>query len=110
MRRFQWFALENGRQVGRFVDERHIDPARSDLPCPRLSLDTMEPLVSAADGKTYTSKAAMRASYLPSGNPEGVRFEEIGNDPARLKPMQKPKTDRRAIKDAVQRAAAQTRA
>lgn len=46
--------------------------------------DDTEPLQSAADGKWYTSKAAMRESYKASNNPRGITFEEVGNDPRYL--------------------------
>lgn len=42
--------------------------------------DETEPLQSAADGKWYTSKAAMRESYKASNNPRGIAFEEVGDD------------------------------
>jgi hypothetical protein len=59
-----------------------------------------------ADGKIYTSKSAMRATYKPSGNPEGKRYVEIGDDASVTapKPRAKPKIDRSAIKATVNKA------
>jgi hypothetical protein len=76
------------------------EPKRSDLPCPRLMSDIMPPVQSQVDGRVYDSKSAIRASYRAHG------VEEIGNDPARLKPFERPKTDRRQIKQTVEKAVA----
>lgn len=84
-----------------------VEPAfhkRSILGAPMIASDEMAPTQSMADGKVYTSKAALRATYLPSGNPEGARYTEVGNDPAMFRPRPKPKPDRKAIKAAVGRA------
>lgn len=82
-----------------------IAPARSDLPTPMLIRDALdEPLQSQANGKWYETKSGLRASYLPSGNPDGIRYVEVGNDPARLKPFQRPKRDPKTVRDAVDRA------
>lgn len=48
--------------------------------------DEQEPLMSMADGKMYTSKAAMRASYKPGGNPQGKEYVEVGDDSRYLNP------------------------
>ena len=54
---------------------------RSDaIPVPYFISDTQEPLQSMADGKYYSSKSAMRASYKPSGNPDGKSYVEIGTE------------------------------
>ncbi|TPK70198.1 hypothetical protein FJ930_19720 [Mesorhizobium sp. B2-4-15] len=55
---------------------------------------------SMLDGKYYTSKSALRATYRVAG------VEEVGNDPARLRRRKKPKVDRKAIKDTLHKAAA----
>lgn len=78
--------------------------ARGNHSCPALIGDEMPPTKNMVDGKYYTSKTAMRATYKPSGNAEGVRFAEIGDDPAMLRPTAKPKPDRAAIKATVGRA------
>ena len=75
-------------------------PKRSDLPCPRLASDIMEPVQSQVDGKVYDSKASIRAHYRQAG------VIEVGNDPARLKHFQKPKVSRKDVKDSVERAKA----
>lgn len=77
---------------------RQIESARSDLPFPQVMSDTMEPVQSMLDGKMYTSKRALRATYRAAG------VVEVGNDPARLKPRKKPKADEKAIRDTVDHA------
>ena len=54
---------------------------RSILGAPMVVSDEMPPTRSMLDGKCYTSKAALRATYRPSGNEEGPCFVEVGNDP-----------------------------
>jgi hypothetical protein len=77
---------------------------RSILGAPILIGDEMPPAKSMVDGKIYTSKAAMRATYKPSGNAEGHSFVEVGNDSAMFCRRSKPKPDRAAIKATVGRA------
>lgn len=88
-----------------------IEPWTRDAPpvLPRIDTsDDQEALVSMADGKTYTSKAKMRESYKASNNPQGVNFIEVGHE-TRAKPQVKPKPDRAAIKDSVDRAYSEMR-
>lgn len=88
-----------------------VEPWTRDAPpvLPRIDTsDDQEPLVSMADGKTYTSKAKMRESYKASNNPQGVNFIEVGHE-TRAKPQTKPKPDRAAIKDSVDRAYSEMR-
>jgi hypothetical protein len=75
------------------------EPARSDMPIPFVASDTMEPVQSMVDGKFYTSKAVLRASYKAAG------VVEVGNDPARLRPKPKTAPDRKAIRQSLQKAA-----
>lgn len=77
-----------------------------DLCAPQVIRDEMAPVQAQHDGKIYDSKRAIRASYEPSGNAEGKKYIEVGNDPARHKPFKRPPPDRKAIKDAVQRGVA----
>ena len=79
--------------------------ARSDLPMPMIRVDTTPPLRSMADGKVYTSKAAMRASYKASGNPQGIEYTEVGDDRSFVNPAPKPlkRADRKAVREAVER-------
>jgi hypothetical protein len=75
-------------------------PKRSDLPCPRLASDVMDPVQSQVDGQLYDSKSAIRRHYRQSG------VEEVGNDPARLRPFQRPKVTREEVKATVEKAKA----
>jgi hypothetical protein len=83
--------------------------AASDLPAPMLLSDSMEPTQSMVDGQFYTSKAALRSTYKPSGNKEGKSYVEVGNDTSVTspKPVKKPKPDRNAIKATVGKAFSQ---
>lgn len=79
---------------------------RSHLATPMIIHDGMQPIRSMADGKIYTSKAAMRQSYKPSGNPEGKRYVEVG-DQVSTKLAPKPRPDRKAIEATVAKAFSQ---
>lgn len=75
-----------------------IEPWNRDAPpvLPRIDTsDDQEPLVSMADGQTYTSKAKMRESYKASNNPRGKEFIEVGDDPKYLKPTHNPQQPRK---------------
>jgi len=65
--------------------------------------DTMPP-TEHVDGKTYESKSAFRAVTKANG------MIEVGNDPARLRPGDKPKRDDRKIDAAIHRAIAEVNA
>jgi hypothetical protein len=94
------FALiDFSREIVAPVKPRH-EPKRSDLPCPRLMTDIMEPVQSQLDGRMYDSKSALRATYRAAG------VIEVGNDPARLRPRKKKPIDEKAVSDAVEKAEA----
>ena len=78
---------------------------RSHLAAPSFVGDAIEPTQSMVDGKYYTSKSALRSTYKPSGNKEGTRYIEVGNDPSVTRPTPKLKPDRAAIRAAVRKAA-----
>lgn len=77
--------------------------ARADFPCPRVVTDTMPP-IEHVDGKFYDSKSAFRATTKANG------MIEVGNDPARLRPGDKPKRDDRKIDAAIHKAIAEVTA
>lgn len=94
-------------EIRPFVNRVYDD--ENPFPLPRVNTtDDQEPLVSMADGKTYTSKAKMRESYKASNNPQGVNYIEVGHETRTASPA-KRKPDRAGIKDAVERAAAEMR-
>lgn len=76
---YAWYDNGKGRSVYRPVF-KDTSLNRSDLPIPYMSLDTIEPTVSQADGKEYTSKSALRATYKAENNPQGINYTEIGNE------------------------------
>ena len=69
-------------------------------------MDTMPAVQSQVDGKMYTSKAALRATYKPSGNAEGKEYVEVGNDPSRLKPFKRKPPDTAKNVEALKKAEA----
>lgn len=75
--------------------------ARSDdIPVPNFISDTTEPLEHPLTGKFYTSKREFSRITKERG------YEEVGNDPNRLKVNAPKKADRSKIKEAVQKAQA----
>lgn len=77
---YAWVDLGDGRSVYRNVAPKPRGE-RSHLPSPMVVCDTLDqPTQSMADGKYYTSKSAMRATYRPSGNPQGNSYIEVGNE------------------------------
>lgn len=78
----------------------------SDMPSPMVIMDTMPAVQSQVDGKMYTSKAALRATYKPSGNAEGKEYVEVGNDPSRLKPFKRKPPDTAKNVEALKKAEA----
>lgn len=75
-----------------------LEPKRSDLPCPRLASDIMEPVQSQVSGRFYDSKSALRAEYRATGH------IEKGND--KRPPWKMPRTPREKIRETVRKAAA----
>ncbi len=80
------------------------DEPRCPLTAPMVISDTIEPVRSMADGNYYSSKAALRSTYKPSGNPDGISYIEVGND--QPKTPVKPKTDEKAIQASLEKALA----
>ena len=79
MSEYRWIDRGDGRQTLRRVREPRPS-SRSDLPCPMLIGGFAEPVQSAADGKWYSSPAALSRSHRASGNPHGIDFIELGNE------------------------------
>ena len=73
---------------------------RADFPIPFAISDTMDP-TEHIDGKHYTSKSQFRAVTKAHG------CIEVGNDPARLRKIERPKADPNARREAVAKAIAQ---
>jgi hypothetical protein len=79
----------------RFVRDT-VRPARSDLPCPHIVTDTMDP-TEQIDGKFYTSKRAFRAVGRAAG------LTEVGNEKLPPKRYTPGPGRREAIKEAFER-------
>lgn len=80
--------------------DNHARPEER-LAAPNVISDNQPFIQSMATGEWFDSKAALRATYKPSGNKQGERYTEVGGDPAILKPFKKPKPDRTKIRAAV---------
>lgn len=75
-----------------------------------VTSDTMDqPVKSMADGRYYSSKAALRATYRPSGNPQGESYIEVGNDTSAAI-ASKPTRDPAQIDNALHKALARYQA
>lgn len=74
--------------------------ARRLVSAPRILSDYIEPCLGA-DGKMHDSLASLRATYLPSGNPRGERFLELGDQ--EIKPTE-VKFDRKQRRDDIKAA------
>lgn len=69
---------------GKLVPKHQAAPLhrsqRSAFPTPSLRRDSIEPVQSMADGKTYDSLSALRRTYRAEGNPQGIEYQEIGDE------------------------------
>ena len=75
---------------------------RADFPIPMMVRDFADPVQSCADGKWYSSKAALARSHKAAHNPHGQDFIELGNEAA---PTFTPhKTDEKAERDVIRKA------
>lgn len=70
------------------------------IAAPRILSDYIAPCLGA-DGKMHDSLASLRATYLPSGNPRGERFYELGDQKIENKP---PEFDRKQRRDDIKAA------
>lgn len=70
------------------------------LPVPYFISDTTEPLQHPIDGKFYTSKSTFSKITRQAG------AIEVGNDPARLRPKPKEKTDPKVYRESIEKAKA----
>lgn len=102
MAEYGWIITGDGRQVYRRL-ESGPPPARSSLPFPMVITDDMDPVQSQLDGKFYTSKSMLRATYRAAG------VTEVGNDPARLRKPKRKQPDRKGIRDTIEKAEARFR-
>jgi hypothetical protein len=93
---YAWFVFDDGRSY-----HRRLDAQEQSERGPIIMSDNIDAVMSHADGKTYTSKSALYRSYKPDGNPQGVRYECIGEQIA--KPFERPKRDKAAARRAIDR-------
>ncbi|UIJ43788.1 zinc ribbon domain-containing protein [Sphingomonas cannabina] len=109
------FACDSGHRFERAVPLARFDEVQA-CPCgsaahrlvsaPRVISDYIEP-IRGPDGKIHDSMRSYRRSLEPSGNPQGERYIEIGNE--ELKP-QTPKFDRQQRVDDIKAAIADVKA
>ena len=91
-----WFVFDDGRKLLRKIHQEEVERG------PAILSDHIEPVVSMADGKTYDSKSALYRTYRPDGNPQGVRYECVGNEDTSK--FERPVRDARKSIEAVKRA------
>lgn len=65
--------------------------------------DSIGPVKSQADGKVYDSLSGLYGSYEPGGNPQGIKYECVGNDTASLTNFTPPPRDDAKAHEAIQR-------
>ena len=95
------------KSISELVREHKVRMGTSSLSSPYFVTDTLDtPLYSGADGKQYTSKSALRATYKASGNPRGVEFHEVGNDTS-FTPPKEIKTSDAGIDNSIRKAISQ---
>lgn len=70
------------------------EDARRLISAPRILSDFIEPCLGA-DGKMHDSLASLRATYLPSGNPKGERYYELGDQKLEAAPKTFDRKQRR---------------
>lgn len=70
------------------------------IPVPYFISDVCEPTQHPIDQKFYTSKSTFEKITRDAG------YETVGNDPARLRQPVRPKADKAAIKQSVEKAIA----
>lgn len=99
-----WFRTSDGRLIYRRI-EREPRGSRSDLPAPRLVRPFDKPVQSAANGKWYDHPSDLAKSHRASGNPHGIDFVEVGNEPMPA-PARAAPTDYRQIKEDIRAAKA----
>ncbi|MEZ2132699.1 MULTISPECIES: hypothetical protein [unclassified Sinorhizobium] len=95
-----WHQTDNWPSACSVIPER---AASDTLPVPYFISDSIEPLQSMADGRYYSSKAALRATYRPSGNPDGVSYVEVGNEPIRT-PKKDTASHAKSVRESLQMA------
>lgn len=98
----RWYKLENGRSVYRAVPTSSAE--KSDFPVPYMRQDSIDPVMSHADGKMYDSISALRRTYKADGNPQGVNYLEVGNED--MTKSTPPQRDNKKAIEAIERAEA----
>lgn len=92
-----WFVYDDGRRYLRPIHARETVERG-----PSIMSDHIDAVLSHADGKMYDSKSALYRSYRADGNPQGVRYECIGERVA--EPYKKAKPDTAGQMQAINRA------
>lgn len=94
---FAWFKYDDGRSYHRKVCRQENNSAGI-----TIMSDHIDPIRSMADGKTYDSKSALYRTYQPDGNPQGIRYECMGNEDTSK--FTAPKRNKQHSIDAIKRA------
>lgn len=103
-------AFDRMLPLARYAEPQACDcgaAARKVLTAVRVISDAIEPQYGP-DGKLHDSRSSLRAACMPSGNPKGERFHELGNDT--LPAFEPPKIDEAALVDDIKHAFADAKA
>lgn len=103
-RKYGWITTGDGRSIFRRID-REPRGDRSSLAAPHIVRPFAEPVQSMANGKWYDNPADLAKSHRASGNPHGIDFVELGNDPLPAPPPSPP-VDMREVKEDIRAAKA----
>lgn len=74
------------------------------LAAPNVIRDGMDALQSQVTGEIFESKRGLRATYQPSGNPDGKLYVEIGNEVQ--KPFKRKQASAKEIRTSMAKAQA----
>lgn len=91
-----WFIFDDGRKCLRKLHQEERVPSLT------VMSDSIDPVKSMADGKIYDSKSALYRTYQPGGNPQGRRYECVGNQ--EVHNFIKPKREKSKSIEAIKRA------
>lgn len=89
------------KTISELVREHRVKMGASSLSCPYFRQDTIDPCMGM-DGKMHDTLSGYRKTLLPSGNPKGERYVELGNDS--LPDFKAPKFDRKKRREDIKRA------
>lgn len=89
------------KSISDMVREHRARMGTSNLACPYFKQDAIAP-IRGMDGKMHDTLSSYRKTLLPSGNPRGERYVELGNES--LPDFKAPEFDRKKRREDIKRA------